>query len=111
MIGKETDARAETERGGNNSDLQQRQKQVADSTKKLVEKIESEDAAKNSGKNDKKSDSAEKTDKSKDQDGSSDEKPAGDQKSPDSNDNPPSEEKQGDPSQAEGKPKPGDRHE
>src|SRR5262249_49285929 len=38
LIGKETDARAQTERGANNGDLQNQQKQVADSTQKLVQR-------------------------------------------------------------------------
>jgi hypothetical protein len=60
LISKESDARANTERGGNNSDLQNQQKQVADSTKKLVDKIESQDAAKKAGKSDSKSESSRK---------------------------------------------------
>ncbi len=47
LIGKETDARANTERGGSNSDLQSQQKKVADSAKNLVEKMNAQDAGKN----------------------------------------------------------------
>ncbi len=53
LIGKETDARAETERGGKPSDLQNQQKQVTESTQKLIQRIESQDAAKKTGKTEK----------------------------------------------------------
>ena len=57
LISKQTDARITTERGGDPKDLERDQKQVADGTQKLVDKIEGQDAKKNadkqkSGKND-----------------------------------------------------------
>ena len=78
LLGKQTDARAETERGGNNSELQSRQKQVTDSAEKLVKKIQTQDAAKKAAKGEKKE--AESSDKSKSSD---DDAKDGDQ-SPDS---------------------------
>ena len=66
LIGKETDARAETERGGNNSDLQNQQKQVSDSTQKVLKKIESQDAEKKSAKNEDGSNSPDKSGKPND---------------------------------------------
>ena len=50
LIGRETDARANTERGANPTDLQNQQKEVSDATQKLVDKIRSQDAAKKAGK-------------------------------------------------------------
>ena len=50
LIGKQTDARANTERGGDPDDLQSQQKKVADGTEKLVQKIEGQDALKNAAK-------------------------------------------------------------
>ena len=50
LIGKQTDARANTERGGAPDDLQSQQKKVADGTEKLVQKIEGQDALKNAAK-------------------------------------------------------------
>ena len=50
LIGKQTDARANTERGGDPNDLQSQQKKVADGTEKLVQKIEGQDALKNAAK-------------------------------------------------------------
>jgi len=50
LIGKQTDARANTERGGEPSDLQKQQKQVADGAQKLVQKIDGQDAVKNAAK-------------------------------------------------------------
>lgn len=117
LIGKETDARAQTERGGNNSDLQGQQKQVADSTQKLVQKIESQDAAKKSGKNEDGSDATGKSPKSKDGNSKSDDKKPGDEKpgdqKPDGKENPDSKEgddsaskgKNGDSKNSDGKPK------
>ena len=115
LIGKETDARAETERGGNNTELQNQQKQVADSTRKLVQKIESQDSAKKKGKNDDGSDSRSKADKQNDKNAksgdqkSSDPKP-GDSENPDSKEghNPPSKPREGDPENPDGKSESGD---
>ena len=50
LIGKQTDARANTERGGDPNDLQKQQKQVADGAQKLVQKIDGQDAIKNAAK-------------------------------------------------------------
>ena len=50
LISKQTDARANTERGGDPNDLQSQQKKVADGTEKLVQKIEGQDALKNAAK-------------------------------------------------------------
>ena len=66
LLGKQTDARAETERGANNSELQSRQKQVTDSAEKLVKKIQTQDAAKKVAKGEKKE--MESSDKSKSSD-------------------------------------------
>lgn len=91
LIGKETDARAQTERGGNNNDLQNQQKQVADSTQKLVQRIEAQDAAKKAGKNEKGAESKDKSGKSGDKDSSdkdSPDKKGSDQKDGDSEKSP-----------------------
>ena len=107
LIGKETDARANTERGGSNSDLQSQQKKVADSAKNLVDKMNAQDAAKNprkddgsktgkepkaGGKPDKKSDSdGQKKPGDKDESDSKDEdkpKPDGNEGSPESPNDP-----------------------
>ncbi len=50
LIGKQTDARANTERGGEPNDLQKQQKQVADGAQKLVQKIDGQDADKKAAK-------------------------------------------------------------
>ena len=50
LIGKQTDARANTERGGDPNDLQSQQKKVAEGTEKLVQKIAGQDAQKNAAK-------------------------------------------------------------
>lgn len=99
LISKETDARAETERGGNNSELQNQQKQVADSTQKLVQKMEAQDSAKRQGK------SGDKPNQDSNQQGkpSSDKAPS-DQK--EDNDNPRSDQGQ---KPDEGQPKTSDR--
>ena len=46
LIGKQTDARANTERGADSNELLKEQKQVIDRTQKLVQKIDDQDAAK-----------------------------------------------------------------
>ena len=46
LIGKQTDARANTERGGDPNDLQSQQKKVAEGAQKLVQKIDGQDAEK-----------------------------------------------------------------
>ena len=124
LIGKETDARANTERGGSNSDLQSQQKKVADSAKNLVEKMNAQDAAKNprkdegsksgkepkaGGKPDKKSDSdGEKKPGDKDESDPKDEdkpKPDGNEGSPESPNDPKNknDEKPDDPDGKDGK--------
>ena len=50
LIAKQTDARVNTERGGDPNDLQRQQKQVADGTQKLVNKIDGQDAQKKTDK-------------------------------------------------------------
>ena len=50
LIGKQTDARANTERGGDPNDLQKQQQQVADDAQKLVQKIDGQDAIKNAAR-------------------------------------------------------------
>ena len=50
LIGKQTDARANTERGGEPNELQKQQKRVADGAQKLVQKIDGQDAIKNAAK-------------------------------------------------------------
>ena len=67
LIGRETDARANTERGANPTDLQNQQKEVSDATQKLVDKIRSQDAAKKAGKSG--SESEKKADKPGDKSG------------------------------------------
>lgn len=47
LIGQEKDVRAATERGGNQSDLEDKQKQTANNAKKLVDKIDKQDSEKN----------------------------------------------------------------
>ena len=86
LIGKETEARANTERGSNNSDLQSQQKQVSDSTKKLMEKIESHDAAKKSKKEDRGADSPNQSGKPNEKDVPSGEQKPSDKDNPDSED-------------------------
>ena len=67
LIGRETDARANTERGANPTDLQNQQKEVSEATQKLVDKIRSQDAAKKAGKSG--SESEKKADKPGDKSG------------------------------------------
>ncbi len=107
LIGKETDARAETERGGNNTDLQKRQKQVSESTQDVVKKIEAHDAAKKSAKNESKSDSPGSKENPSDQPAPTEEQQPGDKPNPDSKegDNPPVEGKEGSPDQSADKSK------
>ena len=50
LIGKQTDARANTERGGDPNDLQSQQKKVADGAQKLVQKIDGQDSEKKAAK-------------------------------------------------------------
>jgi hypothetical protein len=50
LIAKQTDARINTERGGDPTDLQKQQKNVADGTQKLVDKIDGQDAQKKTDK-------------------------------------------------------------
>ena len=69
LIGKQTDARADTERGGNSEDLQSRQKQVSDSAEKVVKKIMTQDAAKKAAKGEKPSESADKPESTDDKEG------------------------------------------
>lgn len=117
LIGKETDARAETERGGNNSDLQNQQRQVSDSTDKLLKKIESQDAEKKSGKNEDGSNSADQANKPNDKKSRPGEQKPGDKKDgsskdkeskpedgqdPDSKDGQNSDNKEGDDSKSKG---------
>lgn len=64
LIGKETDARANTERGANAAELQNQQKQVSDETKKLAEKIKSQDAAKKGADSSTEKDAGKNADKS-----------------------------------------------
>lgn len=47
LMGQEKDVRAATERGGNQSDLEDKQKQTAKNAKKLVDKIDKQDSEKN----------------------------------------------------------------
>ncbi len=99
LIAKQTDARVNTERGGDPNDLQRQQKQVADGTQKLVNKIDGQDAQK-------KTDKQKGDDKSKPGDKSTDKKPDpkdGDPKGGDPKDGDP---KDGDPK--DGDPKDGD---
>lgn len=94
LISKETDARANTERGGNQAELQTQQKQVADSTKKLVEKIESQDAARKANQTKPAADAKNQSDADKkDGDAESDDK-----------DNPDAEDKDESSSDEDGKP-------
>lgn len=89
LIGQETDARAETERGGKNTELTEKQQKIANSTKGLVESVEKHDASRKAGKNEPKSsdqkDSKSKEDPANPKDQNSDDKgdpetPSDDQK-------------------------------
>ena len=108
LLGAESDARADTERGGNSADLQKRQKQVADSTEKLTKKIDSQDAAKKAAKNEK-SEKGEQKGKPSDKESSENKKPDSDESNQKDADQPPSSDKPNDadkkdgPSKSEGK--------
>ncbi|WP_010587250.1 coiled-coil domain-containing protein [Schlesneria paludicola] len=100
LIGKESEARAETERGSQIPDLQDRQKQIAESTQKLVQKIQSQDAAKKAAKNDKGSKPSEESDQSKPGEGESD--------AENSKDKPKAESDESESPKGDKKPKPGE---
>lgn len=103
LIGKQTDARANTERGGDPNDLQSQQKQVADGTQKLVQKIDGQDAVKNSAKQrekdgkpkDANAKPKDPSDKGDPKDGDSKDPKDGDSKDKDGNDAKPGDDKDG----------------
>ena len=108
LIGKETEARANTERGANNAELQSQQKQVADSTKKLVEKIESQDLAKKSDKKDASSDPAKNPKESNDKDPPKDQSDSKDPPPSKDNENPEGKSSDKPDGKSDGEKKPGE---
>ena len=101
LLGAESDARADTERGGNSAELQKRQKQVADSTEKLTKKIDSQDAAKKAAKNEK-SEKGDQKGKPSDKDSSENKKSDSDESNQKDADQPPSADKPNDADKKDG---------
>ncbi|MDB5343356.1 MAG: hypothetical protein JWP89_1733 [Schlesneria sp.] len=123
LISKQTDARINTERGGDPTDLQRQQKQVADKTQKVVDKVQDQDAKKKAEKqkadgksdeSDKPGDKSDSADKNNDDQGKPGDKsdPSGKPKDPSDKENPPkagSGDKESKPGDAKpSDPKPGD---
>lgn len=115
LISKQTDARINTERGGDPTDLLRQQKQVTDKTQKVVEKIQGQDAKKKAekekadeGKGGKESDSSDKGSEDKNK-GESGEQSDPSDKPKDPSDKGESPKNESEPKESKpGDPKPGD---
>ena len=109
LLGKEIDARASTERGGQKTELQNQQKRVSEATQKLIDKVQSQDALKKAKQNEKDRSPSKSSDKDRDPSDKSKGKDADDKGS--EKDSPPSLDQDG-PETKEGKsdgaPKPRD---